>query len=70
MRRTLEELINLNDPALPLIREWISSARNQVEVLPAERCRSEQTFLGLQVTTRSTLGALAYETGGLLVDGG
>src|SRR4029079_17681014 len=30
----------------------------------------ESVLLGVQVTTHSTLGALAYETGGLLIDDG
>ncbi|HET9448508.1 MAG TPA: DUF2625 domain-containing protein [Steroidobacteraceae bacterium] len=67
--RTVDELINVDEPAFPLMREWAAAAVRPVEFLPpsaARRDALEQT----QVTTRSTLGAVVYETGGILVDGG
>jgi Protein of unknown function DUF2625 len=67
-QRTLTELVDLHDPAWPLIQQWIAEAQNTVEVLPANRAQGEQTLLGLQVTTRSPMGAIALETGGILVD--
>jgi hypothetical protein len=45
----------------------VESAENPSEILPPSAAR-EAVLLELQVTTRSTLGAMAYETGGLLVD--
>lgn len=68
--RTIEELIELADPALPLLREWFDAATNAVHVLPTTREAGEQTLLTLQVTTRSPMGAVALETGGVLIDGG
>jgi hypothetical protein len=68
--RTLEELIDHDDPSLPLIEEWVEDASTTVEVLPAERVPAEATLHALQVTTRSVLGGLAYHTGGILVDDG
>jgi hypothetical protein len=68
--RTLRDLINTVDPAWPLVQEWIRNARNHVEVLPAQRERSEATLVYLQVTTRSPLGAVALETGGMFIDHG
>src|SRR5712692_4271894 len=68
--RLLTELINTVDPAWPLVREWINTASNTVEVLKTDRARAEKVLLYLQVTTRSPLGAVAFETGGLLVDHG
>ncbi len=67
---TIEELIEPDDPALPLIEEWVAAASTSVEVLPVERAAAAATLLALQITTHSTLGSLAYYTGGLLVDGG
>ncbi len=67
---SLEELVNHTDPGWPIVQEWIAKARNPVEVLPAERARAERTLTAIQITTRSPLGAIAYECGGLLVDGG
>ncbi len=68
--RTLEELINKEDPGWPVVQEWIEKAKNKIEVLPCEKSKAEETLLHTQVTTRSLMGAVIYETGGLLVDNG
>jgi uncharacterized protein DUF2625 len=65
----LSELINTEDPGIDHIRRWIADATNSCEVLPASGGRDE-ALLMTQVTTRSTMGAIVYETGGILVDGG
>jgi hypothetical protein len=68
--RTLVELINLREPAWPLVLEWIETATNRVEVLPMSHPANEEALVALQVTTRSPMGAIVYESGGLLVDHG
>jgi len=68
--RTLEELTATQDPAWPIVRAWIETATNSVDVLPVDRARADASLLSLQVTTRSPMGALVHETGGLLVDHG
>ena len=68
-RRTLAELTTTDEPAWPLVQGWIAQAKNQVEVLPPADTRGD-TLVGLHVTTRSPMGAIAYETGGILVDHG
>lgn len=68
-RRSLAELIDAKDPGWPVVQGWIARAKNQLEVLPPAATRAD-TLIGLQVTTRSTMGAVAYETGGMLVDHG
>lgn len=67
--RPLNELVNIEDPGINLIREWKQNAVNQCEILPPSDQR-EQVLLQTQVTTRSPMGAIAYDTGGILVDGG
>src|ERR1041384_1951040 len=67
--RPLNELINAQDPGIEKIREWIGDAVNTWEVLPPSEQR-EEVLLQTQVTTRSTMGAIAYETGGILIDAG
>lgn len=69
MLRTLEELVNQTEPAIQTIRELIAVAENDCEILPPSEQR-DNVLLELQVTTRSTLGSIAYETGGILVDHG
>jgi hypothetical protein len=67
MMKTLEELINPDEPAIDLIREWVGSADNHCEILPPSSER-EAVLLATQMTTRSTLGAIAYETGGFPIN--
>lgn len=66
--RSYNELMSA-DPAWPAIE---AAARNsgRATVLPRDVDAARSCLERLQVTTRSTLGALAHETGGLLVDHG
>ena len=67
--KTAQERIDRADPAFPLIQEWVRKAAVPAVLLPASKER-ERVLAGLQVSTRSTMGAMAYESGGMLVDGG
>lgn len=67
--RPINELINAQDPGIEKIREWTRDAKNPCELLPPSEKRQE-VLQQTQVTTRSTMGAIAYETGGILIDGG
>ena len=67
--RALSELINADDPGIPKIREWVRDAVIACELLPPSAQR-EEVLVQTQVTTGSTMGAIAYETGGILIDGG
>ena len=67
--KRLAELVNAEEPGVDLIREWANAAPVPCEILPPSPDR-EATLLAVQVSTRSILGALAYETGGILVDHG
>lgn len=68
--RPLAELLNTQEPAWEFVSQWIREAKNKVEVLPKTPARADSTLLAAQVTTRSPMGAIVYETGGLLIDGG
>lgn len=70
MPQTLNDLVSVDDPAGPLLREWLASGDVDTQVLAVEPERRDQCLVGLQVTLRSVLGAVAYETGGILVDHG
>ena len=67
--RALADLINTTEPALGLLRDWIAEAAVPCDLLPPSP-RGDEVLLGLQISTRSPLGALAHDTGGLIVDGG
>ena len=68
--RPLSELIDTDDPAWPEVQEWIAGATNAVDVLPVDHANRDAALLAIQVTTHSTMGAIVYETGGLLIDHG
>ena len=68
--RTLEELINKEEPGWDLVQEWMQEATNLYEVLPRDAKRAEAELLNAQVTTRSPMGAILYETGGILINKG
>lgn len=68
--RSIEELINKEDPGWILVEEWIKSAKNKVEILPVDASKARDALYQTQVTTRSPMGAIIYMTGGLLIDDG
>lgn len=70
MTRTLEELVAVDDSAVPLLEEWLGESSVEVTVLAPEPERRDACLLDLQVTVHSLLGAVAYRTGGILVDHG
>ncbi|MFD0369687.1 DUF2625 domain-containing protein [Streptomyces sp. NPDC127114] len=68
--RELSELIDVEEPAWPELREIVGAGPVSVEVLPADGGLGRASILQLQVTARSYLGAVVLHCGGLLVDGG
>lgn len=67
--KTLEELINRDEPGIVLIKELLESAENNWELLPPSD-QNETVLESMQVTTRSPMGAMVYDTGGLFIDNG
>jgi hypothetical protein len=67
--KSLDELIRTDDPAWPMVSEWIASCPN-VSVLPTDPVSADAALLALQVTLRSPMGALVRHTGGLLIEHG
>jgi hypothetical protein len=69
--RPLSELINTKEPAwTDFLQQWIKDAKNHVEVLPKNKEKADSSLYKSQVTTRSPMGAVVYETGGILIDHG
>ncbi len=68
--RALSELIDRNEPAWPLVLQWIGEASVSVEVLPAEPTAGEAALFATQVTTRSPMGAIVLNAAGILIDSG
>jgi len=53
-----------------VVQGWLREAANPVEVLPPVEANRKSALVATQVTTRSPMGAIIYETGGILVDHG
>lgn len=68
--RTLAELTDVGDPGWTRFIELIAASPVSVEVVPPDQVQCEASLHQLQVTARSALGAVALNTGGLLVDHG
>ena len=68
--RPFEELINTTDPGWIVVKDWIKTAKNKVEILAVDSVKAKDALYKTQVTTRSPMGAVTYMTGGLLIDDG
>lgn len=68
--RPIEELINESDSGWPFVTEWIKSAKNKIEILSVDKQKAKDALYKTQVTTRSPMGSIVYETGGILIDNG
>lgn len=67
----INELIITEDSSWSLVKEWISNAKNKVEVLPISNIeQAKDALYKTQVTTRSPMGTIVYMTGGILIDNG
>ena len=67
--RKLEELLDPQESAWPLVQEWVEGCELPIQVLPPSAV-CDSVLADLQVSTRSPLGAIAHGTGGILIDGG
>lgn len=67
MPRSWKELVS-DDDAIAMIREWIALSPLDVQLLDAVPEDGQRALQALEVSTRSPMGALAFHTGGLLID--
>ncbi|MFD1553645.1 hypothetical protein DNU06_17120 [Putridiphycobacter roseus] len=68
--KQLHELINTEEPGWLIVLDLFNNATNKVEVLTKDNGKADAAIYNCQVTTRSPMGAIIYETGGILVDNG
>lgn len=70
-QRSLDQLIARDDPAWPLVQSWAADPdANPSRILPPDPHHRAPALLRLQVTTRSPLGAIVYESGGIVLHDG
>ncbi|MFS0556134.1 DUF2625 domain-containing protein [Brevibacillus sp. 179-C9.3 HS] len=68
--KSFEELYCEKDSAIEEIKKWQSGSDRTITLLPVVHEEGKKQLVDLQVSTRSTLGAVAYETGGILIHRG
>jgi hypothetical protein len=68
--KSAEQLINKQESAWGLVMQWKNEAKNKVELLPKDSQKAQTALYHTQVSTHSPMGAIVYETGGILIDGG
>lgn len=68
--KTIEELLNTQESAWPVITQWLSEGKVHYQILETTKHQAENTLIKLQVTTKLTLGSIAHMTGGILFDYG
>lgn len=68
--RSAEQLLAVADPAWPAIQQALVTAGGSAVVLPGGGAAGRASIEALQVTAQSALGAVAYHTGGILLDSG
>jgi len=68
--RPVDQLIDSTQPGWRVLKQWIDSAKNNVEILPVDPSKAKESLYKTQMTTRSIMGAIVYCTGGILVDSG
>ncbi len=67
--RPYSELVS-DESAWPAIAGLFANARSPIRMLPSDLHAARTCLESLQVSTRSTLGSIAYQTGGVLIDYG
>ena len=65
--RSADELICKHASAIDMVRRWVDGAETECRILPPSDQR-ERALVAGQVATDLPLGAIVYETGGVLVN--
>lgn len=68
--KNIEQLLDKQKSGWELVMQWKKEANNKVEILPKDSKKAETALYHTQVSTRSPMSAIIYETGGILVDDG
>lgn len=65
--QTLEQLTSPEHSAWITLSQWIDNARNHCEVIKKDQSSAERELFTMQMPTSSPMGAVIYETGGILI---
>ncbi len=70
MKKKIDELIFKEDTAWDFLIELLEESSNSFHVLKPNVHTRTEILLSLQVTNKSTMGAIIFETGGILIEDG
>jgi len=68
--RPIDSLLQHAEEGAARFYALVKTATNPIEVLPLDERRARPVLYATQVSARSTMGAVVYNTGGILVDSG
>lgn len=68
--KPLSELIDTRESGWDMIMQWKATATNNAEILAKDSLRASNALFQTQLTTASTIGAIVFNCGGILVDDG
>ena len=68
--KSIEQLVDINEHAWQEIQDVLNQGETPYTILPKKDLQAQTTLLQMQITTKSYLGCIAYETGGILFDQG
>ena len=68
--KPIDSLIDKDEPGWGIIKKWIDSAKNAVEVLSVDSVRAREALHQTQFTTHNPIGSVVFFTGGILIDHG
>lgn len=66
----LNELVDRDDSAWPLVKELVAGASVDVSILECALSIREKALIDTQATTRSPMGAIVHHCAGILIDFG
>jgi hypothetical protein len=70
LKRQIQELVTSTSDGWSMVNKWFQESKNTYEILKVNNDNAGNVLFNLQVTTNSPLGAIAYYSGGILVDDG
>lgn len=68
--KALKDLINKEGFGWEVVQKLMEDSKNTFEILPRLSRRADEELLRLQISTKSPIGAIVFETGGILIENG
>lgn len=69
-KKSLTELVDPYNLKWEMVSRWVEQSKTKVTVLPRVKSMADSAILQCQISTDNVLGAIIYNTGGILIDNG